>query len=104
MQILYLSSDNLVRVDLLKNENTGQYVSDATVTMTLRDSDLAAVTDAEDLSLSYVSGSNGRYHGTLPDSLSLTAGARYYLDVTAIASGLQAFDRVSLRAQYAGGN
>jgi hypothetical protein len=57
-------------------------VNDATVVMTMKDSAGAAVSGASGLSLTYVTGSNGLYQGTLPYTLTLTAGEDYTVEIT----------------------
>jgi len=104
MIVINIGSDNLIRVDELTNEATDEYVNDATVTMTLRDSDLEVVSGAQSLSLTYVAASNGRYHGALPDTLSLTAGSLYFLDVTTVSGSITRLDRIPCRAHYAIGD
>ena len=100
MEALAIGSDNLVEVDELTNESTDAYVNNATIIMTLKDSSLDAVPNAEDLSLAYVAGSNGKYQGTIPSTVSLTAGSRYYLDISATGGGVTLFVRIPCRAQY----
>lgn len=103
MNTVFIGTDNLVQIDELENESSGSYINDATATMTLYDSDFTAVTDAEGLALSYVSGSNGKYEGTLPDTLVLTPGDIYFLDITVTASGTVLLIRMACRAEYAKG-
>jgi len=104
MMNISISSDNLVQVDELTNEQTDAYVNDATITMTLRNSSLTAISGAEDLSVGYVAASDGRYQGLLPDTLTLTAGSQYYLDVSITSGSLKRFDRIPCRANYSQGD
>lgn len=103
MKTLSIGCDNLVRVDNLTNEVTGSYVNTATLAMTVRDSSLAAVTGGTSIAMAYVAGSNGRYHGTVPNTLILTAGAIYYVDVVGSGESLDITLRVPCRAAYAKG-
>ena len=77
---IYINTDTLIRVDKLKNENTGSYVNDATVVMTLYEDEAGAtaVSGATSLQFEYVTSSDGRYHGNIPDSLSLVEGTIYW--------------------------
>jgi len=85
---IFADNDNLVQNPTpMRLSSDGSYVNDATVTMTLKDSAGASVSGATGLTLSYVSGSNGRYQGTLPYTLSLTAGADYTLEITGTSAG-----------------
>ena len=104
MILLAIGSDNLVELEGLKNEQTGAYVNTATVSMVLRNAALELISGEEAISLGYVLESNGDYKGTLPSSLTLTSGARYFLDVTATVGEIVRFDRIPCRAQYAAGN
>jgi hypothetical protein len=84
MDILYTENDNLLTLDKLYNNdpNVDDYVNDATVTVTLKDSDDSEVSGQTwPTTLSYVSGSNGKYVATLEDDLSLTADANYTAEV-----------------------
>jgi hypothetical protein len=100
--ILYKGCDNLIRLDLLKDEATDAYVNDATVAFTLKDIADAAVAGATSVSMVYVTASNGRYQGTLQDTVSLTVGSAYYLEVTASKSGVVAFRRIECHVEYKG--
>ena len=94
---IYRGNDNLVENPTpMTRSSTGAYVNDASVTMTLKDSNGDAVVGASALSLAYVSDSNGRYQGTLPSSLTLTAGATYTLEITATSGSTTAFWTLSV--------
>lgn len=85
----YQNNDNLVTNPTpMILSATGAYINDATVTMTLKDSVGASVSGATGLSLTYVTDSNGTYQGTLPYTLTLTAGESYTLEITGTKSGV----------------
>jgi hypothetical protein len=63
----------------------GEYRSDAVVTADLLDSNGATVVSG--ITLSYLTGSSGRYRGTIQSSVSLTAGAEYTLILLATIGG-----------------
>jgi hypothetical protein len=97
---LYIGEDNIVfwgdrhvPNSGLYDNNLEQFVNNATVTFTLKDSSNVAVSGATGVSMSYVTGTKGVYEGVLEDGVSLTEGATYYLEITATASG----DRVGFR-------
>lgn len=90
-QILWIGADNLVRFDGAKNSSSGAYLNAATVTMTLKDSGGSPVAGATGVNLYYVSGSNGRYEGTLESTLALVDGAEYTLEITFAEAGLEDF-------------
>lgn len=89
-----------VTVDRVYNVSTEAYINNATVTMTLKDLSLNAVSGASNLSLTYVTGSNGKYQGTIPSTVTLTDGATYYLDITITSSTTIRTDRITCVADY----
>ncbi len=94
---IYLSNDNLVEWSFMDQASDGSYVNDATVTMTLK---LAGspVSGATAVALTYVSGSNGRYQGVIPSSVSLTAGGNYTLEITAVSGTKDGFVTLDIDA------
>ena len=89
---IYRGNDNLVENPTpMTRASTGAYVNDASVVMTLKDSSGSAVTGATSLALSYVTDSNARYQGTIPNTVSLTAGAVYTLEITGTSGSTVAF-------------
>jgi len=66
----------------------GDFINDATVTMTLRNSAGVVVVGAENLPLEPVEESDGEYLGQLPDSLDLTENGEYKLKVRAVKAGV----------------
>lgn len=94
---IYRLNDNLVSNPTpMTRSSSGAYVNDATVTMTLKDSSDVAVSGASALPMSYVTDSNGLYQGTLPNTLSLTAGATYTLEISATSGSTVAFWAISV--------
>ena len=107
---LYIGEDNIVfwgdrhiPNSGLYDNNLEQFVNNATVTFTLKDSSNVAVSLANGISMSYVTGSKGVYEGTLEDGVALTENATYYLEITATASGDRVgFRRITYQAIYHG--
>ena len=93
---LYISEDNLVEMNGLVNSD-GTYVNDATMTFSIKDSDDDVVTGAENVTMSYVSESNGQYRGVAPRTLSYKEAESYFLEITI---GSNYFHRVACAAQY----
>lgn len=82
-ETIYIDSDNLVTVDALYDNAAAAYVNDATVTMTLKDRAGTEVSgETWPVTLSYVSGSNGKYQGTLSDTLTLSRGKTYEVTIS----------------------
>ncbi len=100
---IFLDSDNLISLTELRSLSTGAYITDATVTATLKDADGVAVSGASGMVLSYVVGSNATYHGFIPvaAAATLTLGDTYYLELTA-TSGKVTMRKLALTAQYQG--
>jgi hypothetical protein len=98
LEVLAITSDNLVRLDSLTNTSSGAYINTATVTFTLKDSKgTALITNS---AMAWVSGSNGRYEGTIPYTQALTANAQYTIEVTATSGALNIFRKLSCIAKY----
>lgn len=87
---IYRFNDNLVEWDSMERASDGSFVATATVTMTLVDSDGVNVTGAVSLPMTYVSGSNGVYQGTIPFNIAwdtvAPAGSGYTLVIVATGS------------------
>ena len=83
---LYIGNDNIIELSSLRNVSTSPetYINDATVTVTIYDANGDEVSgETWPLSLSYVSGSSGKYTATLADTLSLSVNKRYRIKLTA---------------------
>lgn len=94
-----VGADTLVRVDQLRDlASPLQYLNAATVTGQLSDSSGADVGGS--ISFGYVSGSDGRYDGTLPNTLVLTDGDQYTLTITASNAGLTGIWKITRTAKY----
>lgn len=79
---LYDGNDMVIELDGLKNEVTGEYINDATVTFTLKDADGVTVSGQSfPTAMPYVASSNGLYRATLSDAVAITVGARYVVEI-----------------------
>lgn len=86
MNIIYKDNDNTIKLMSLVNGDTGAYINDATVAVTLKDVNGSNVVgETWPLTMSYVTGSNGQYKATLKDTLTLTANDRYTAYITAVS-------------------
>jgi len=86
------ASSNLIRVKDAKNDDTGEYINDATVTCTVTDSGGSAVTGQTwPLTLAYKTGSNGVYRGILLDTADLTPGSNYLAKITFVGAGVKKY-------------
>ena len=98
LEVLAIGSDNLVRLDSLTNTSSAAYINGATVSFVLVDSNGNTVVSTTPMS--FVSGSNGRYEGTIPHSTTLTLNAKYAIQITATSSGLTLYRQLSCIAKY----
>ena len=98
---IYLANDNLLVVDGLKNESDGTYLNAASVTCTLVNGSGVPVSGQTwPLAMVYQAGSNGKYIGTLEDTLSLSEGQTYVAVIDADAgSGLKGHWEIPLKAK-----
>ena len=86
--VLYIDNTNSIWVKGLQNSVTGEYVNNATVTVSLSDKSGALVSGSSwPLTLAYVTGSDGFYQASLPASLNLVNTRYYVASVTADVAG-----------------
>ena len=83
--VLYINNDNLVSVDKLRNLGTEVYVNDATVTVRLytKATGVNVTGETWPLAMSYVAASDGKYIGTLIDTLPLVENTVYTAEIIA---------------------
>ncbi len=86
-QFIYVGNDNPVTFEGVQDAD-GNFVSNAAVTMTLAHPDSPSVNLlGSAVTLSYVTGSNGRYRGVIQSTVLLTAGVTYELIISATVNG-----------------
>lgn len=93
---LYRMNDNIVTWDFME-DSLGNFINNATVTMTLNDADGDAVTGVENLPMAYVTGSNGRYQGAISSNIGLTVGAAYTLEITAYSGDADGYRTLTVQ-------
>jgi len=98
---IYILNDNLLVLDGLKNQQDGSYLNAATVTCTLVNGNGTNVAGQTwPLALVFQAGSNGKYVGTLEDTLSLSEGQVYTARIDADGgAGLKGHWEIPLKAQ-----
>ena len=92
---IYRKNDNSVEWTWLKDATSDEYVNDGTVTFTLYHTySLAAATGVASgtsvhgpVTMSYVTGSNGKYQGKLPYTVALDLSKEYTIEINATANG-----------------
>ncbi len=100
---LFVANDNILTLDGLTNTATASYINDATVQVTVKDSNGTPVTgESWPLAMGYVSASNGKYRAVLQDTLSVTVGANYTAEITVDGDSLDAFWTLPLRGSLRG--
>ena len=83
--VLYLYKDNdmVIELDGLKNEVSGTYINDASVTFSLKTMAGAAVAGQTfPAAMPYVPASNGLYRATLSDLVEMVKGTRYIVEIS----------------------
>lgn len=98
LEVLSIGSDNLVRLDALTNASTGAYVNSATVAYVLKDAAGSVVVAST--SMPYIASSDGRYEGTVQDTVALTENALYTIEITATSGTTVLFRRIPCIAKY----
>lgn len=97
---VYIYNDNLIEVTGLMNEESGEYINDADVSVkivTLVGAEVGGETWP--LVLSYVADSDGNYRATLSDSIAFTRNSAYVAQVTADGGpGLKAYWEIQVKA------
>jgi len=84
VHVLFEGNDMVLEVSALRNEVSGGFLNNATVTVSLKTSAGVAVSGSSwPLALSYVAASDGAYRATLADTLELTPGSRYLAEIIA---------------------
>ena len=80
--LIRIENDNLLTVDGVQDSSDGSFLNAATVIATLKDEEGVDVTGQTfPLTLTYVTASDGKYTGTLEDTLDLMASVDYTLCV-----------------------
>ena len=98
MLVFFRTNDNLIRWDGMTRASDGAYVNDATVTWSLKDSDEVELASG---TLTYVTGSNGRYQGVLQSTVDIGAkDDNIWLEVTATSGTLNGFRRIQGMLMY----
>jgi len=83
-EVIYINSDNIVEVLGVENVPTSEYLNNADVTLTLVDaaSKVEIIGQTWPLTLSYVTGSDGDYRGTIRNEAVLNPHQQLIAQVT----------------------
>lgn len=106
MEIIYDQNDNLVTLSGLRDEQTEEYIADATVGATVKDKYGVAIAGQDwPLVMDYVTGSDGNYQGVLEAALEVDVGEKVTVEVTVDAgNGREAFFAVPAVVRQRGKN
>ncbi len=86
-EIFIINSDNLIIADNVRNLATGSNVNNAVVTVTMSGANKVAVSGVNwPITMAFVTGSSGKYRGTLPDTLVVTENTKYF-GVVVVSAG-----------------
>lgn len=100
---IFIDSDSLIEVDKLTDASDDTFLNAATITGTLKDNDEVDVPGAETIAFVYVAASDGKYQGTIVQSVTLVKDAKYWLELTTNSGSLDRFDRIRCKAVYLAG-
>lgn len=97
---LNIGEDNNVWALKMRADDDGDYLNSATVTFTLTTSSGANVSGAVNVTMSYVTGSDGDYMGVLGKAVTalLTPGAFYFLLIN--VNSQQGYRKIEYVANY----
>jgi len=102
-QIYYYLNDSLINLSGLKDDSTGDFVNNATVTAVVKKAGVNVTGQSWPLSLTYITASDGNYRGILEAAMNVAVGDRLTLEVTVDASsGREAFFSVPLTVRKRG--
>ena len=105
LTVIYVGNDTLLELDKLRRASTGAFINDATVTYAIKSDSSGApgsTLSGGTGSLSYVTGSNGKYQGTIESSVTTTAGSLYWIEVTFSSGSLNGVIQEQVEAQRRG--
>jgi hypothetical protein len=98
--VLLIDNDNVLEVNGLRNAVTDAFINNATISATLKDiAGVAIAGQTWPLTLPYVTDSEGCYRALLANTLAVSNGKPYTLQITAAGSGLKASYSVIITAQ-----
>lgn len=76
--VAYVGNTNVLTLTGLKSDDEGIYLNDATVTLTVKDTDGAAVAgESWPVTMDYVASSNGNYRAVISAEAEFVAKAKY---------------------------
>ena len=94
---IYVDSDNLIVADGLKDLAQNVFINDATVTGKLINAAGVTVSGSA-FTLNFKSGSDGRYQGTLLNTVTLVEADSYSVQITAKSGNLQTIGKRTVQA------
>jgi len=103
-QFYYYKNDNMLELNGLKDEITEEFVNDADVTASVKDSENVEVTGQTwPLTLDYITASDGIYRGVLEAALDVAVGDKLTVEVTVDGGvGREAFFAIPITVRQRG--
>lgn len=102
MDVLLVANDQTIQVSGVTNQETGAFVNDATVNVSLKTPDGSYVSGQDwPLVLEYEVASDGNYSGLISRDVSLVHNTQYIIEISvAGGDGLAGFWRFARPAKY----
>lgn len=97
MSVIFTENDNDVVLQGMRLASSQSFISDATLEFTLKDAGGSPVTGATSVTMDFQSGSNGEYRGSFAETVSLTEGAQYTVEMTSSNYGIKIVRTVTAR-------
>jgi hypothetical protein len=98
-RVLYQQNTQIIKLQGLRDGETGVFISVATVSATLKARDGSTVSQINNLALSYVPGSNGDYEGTVDATFNPPKGGGYILTVESVDGSVKLHEEVSIQVK-----
>lgn len=94
---IYVGNTTDIYLDRFKKKTSTTYENAATVVFTIRDAAGDVVSGLQNVAMTYVTGSRGRYLGVVPSTADIVDGAVYTVRIVATKAGQGIGDWTQLR-------
>lgn len=99
---IWIGTDTVIHVEGLKDVVSDTYENGATITANVYDDDGAAVSGATNISIAYISSSDGDYAGEIQNTVTLTERATYTITLTIAGASYTTTYKLRREAAYKG--
>lgn len=95
LEEIFRNNDHILTIDEVKDDDTGLFINDATVTVTLHEDDndeLGAEVNGQSwpTDMIFIASSNGKYEATLDEGIAIIPGTFYIALITVTKATLKA--------------